>query len=136
MKANTYHTRTQNSAIQFQLKSSVYEPPSRPSRVHVIAQYLRLAEGKAFHTHMSTRYGLRSCLLAPSQTETQPLFIQSDPQTATACHIQRPQFLSVDTACCVSLARLMVEVLLYVHRNRRFIRDGSPGRPPRLSHSS
>ena len=29
-----------------------------------------------------------------------------------------------------------VEVLLYVHRNRRFIRDGSPGRPPRLSHRS
>ena len=29
-----------------------------------------------------------------------------------------------------------VEVLLYVHTNRRFIRDGSPGRPPRLSHSS
>ena len=24
------------------------------------------------------------------------------------------------------------EVLLYVHRNRRFIRDGSPGLPPRL----
>ena len=30
----------------------------------------------------------------------------------------------------------VVEVLLYVHRNRRFIMDGSPGRPPRLSHSS
>ena len=30
----------------------------------------------------------------------------------------------------------LVEVLLYVHRSRRFIRDGSPGRPPRLSHSS
>ena len=30
----------------------------------------------------------------------------------------------------------VVEELLYVHRNRRFIRDGSPGRPPRLSHSS
>ena len=29
-----------------------------------------------------------------------------------------------------------VEVLIYVHRNRRLIRDGSPGRPPRLSHSS
>ena len=29
-----------------------------------------------------------------------------------------------------------VEVLLYVHRNRMLIRDGSPGRPPRLSHSS
>ena len=31
---------------------------------------------------------------------------------------------------------IVAEVLLYVHRNRRFIRDGSPGRPPRLSHSS
>ena len=31
----------------------------------------------------------------------------------------------------------LVEVLLYVHRNRRFIRDGgSPKRPSRLSHSS
>ena len=27
-------------------------------------------------------------------------------------------------------------VLLYVHRNHMLIRDGSPGRPPRLSHSS
>ena len=27
----------------------------------------------------------------------------------------------------------VAEVLLYVHRNRRFIRDGSPGHPPRLS---
>ena len=27
-------------------------------------------------------------------------------------------------------------VVLYVHRNRRLIRDGSPGRPPRFSHSS
>ena len=27
-------------------------------------------------------------------------------------------------------------VLLYIHRNRRLIRDRSPGRPPRLSHSS
>ena len=27
-------------------------------------------------------------------------------------------------------------MLLYVHRNRRLIRDGSPGRPPRLSHGS
>ena len=27
-------------------------------------------------------------------------------------------------------------VLLYVHRNRRFIKDGSPGRPPRLTPSS
>ena len=31
---------------------------------------------------------------------------------------------------------VVVEVLLYVHRNRRLIRDGSPGRPPRHSDSS
>ena len=36
----------------------------------------------------------------------------------------------------VVLALDQVEVLLYVHRNRRFIRDGSPERPPRLSHGS
>ena len=30
----------------------------------------------------------------------------------------------------------LLEVLLYVHRNRRFFGDGSPGRPPRLSHIS
>ena len=30
----------------------------------------------------------------------------------------------------------MVDVLLYIHRNRRFIMDGRPGRPPRLSHNS
>ena len=33
------------------------------------------------------------------------------------------------------LRQVVVELLLYVHRNRMFIRDGSPGRPPRLSHS-
>ena len=38
------------------------------------------------------------------------------------------------TACCVHL--LVGWVLLYVHRNRRLIRDGSPGRLPRLSHNS
>ena len=36
----------------------------------------------------------------------------------------------------VSSSLPVVEVLLYVHRNRSLIRDGSPGRPPRLSHSS
>ena len=35
-----------------------------------------------------------------------------------------------------NLSKLDVEVLLYVHRNRRLIRDGSPGRPLRLSHTS
>ena len=36
---------------------------------------------------------------------------------------------------CVKV-EMTVEVLLYVHRNRRLIRNGSPGQPPRLSHSS
>ena len=31
---------------------------------------------------------------------------------------------------------VVVEVLLNVHRNRRFIRDGISGRPPRLSYNS
>ena len=30
---------------------------------------------------------------------------------------------------------LMVQMLLYVHRNRRLIRDGCPGRQPPLSHT-
>ena len=34
------------------------------------------------------------------------------------------------------LAVAVDEVFLYVHRDRRLIRDGGPGRPPRLSHSS
>ena len=37
---------------------------------------------------------------------------------------------------CLTGCRRLVEVLLYVHGNRRFIRDGSPGRPPGFSHSS
>ena len=37
---------------------------------------------------------------------------------------------------CLNRSIGWVEVVLYVHRNRRFIRDGSPGRPPRFSHSS
>ena len=39
---------------------------------------------------------------------------------------------------CHPVCSIVVEVLLYVHRNRRFIKlgDGSIGRPPRLSHSS
>ena len=38
--------------------------------------------------------------------------------------------------CFTSTACRCCWVLPYVHRNRRLIRDGSPGRPPRLSHSS
>ena len=37
-------------------------------------------------------------------------------------------FIVLVSGCCW--------VLLYVHRNHRLIRDGTPGRPPRLSHSS
>ena len=47
------------------------------------------------------------------------------------------QLLSSADLCSSSvLLYVVVEVLFYVHRNRRFIRDGSPGRPPRLSHST
>ena len=43
-----------------------------------------------------------------------------------------PRVPSCDTLTLSSFVKLdtLVEVLLYVHRNRRFIRDGSPGRPP------
>ena len=37
---------------------------------------------------------------------------------------------------CSRWRHLAEVLLLYVHRNRRFIRDGSPGRPHRLSHGS
>ena len=37
--------------------------------------------------------------------------------------------------CSSVITSILAWVLLYVHRNRRLIRDGSPGRPPRLSHS-
>ena len=45
------------------------------------------------------------------------------------------------TGLAAAVSRIVVvaaaaEVLLYVHRNRRLISDGSPGRPPRFSHSS
>ena len=33
----------------------------------------------------------------------------------------------------MSTSTFIVEVLLYVHRNHRFIKDGSPGCPPQLS---
>ena len=41
--------------------------------------------------------------------------------------------LPVNSSTCPSVD---VEKSLYVHRNRTFIRDRSPGRPPQLSHSS
>ena len=48
------------------------------------------------------------------------------------------QLLSSDTRFVVVVVVVVVdvEVLLYVHRNRRLIRDGNQGWPPRLSHSS
>ena len=43
---------------------------------------------------------------------------------------------SADQKTCLCLSIQFDEVLFYVHRNCRLIRDGSPGRPPRLSFSS
>ena len=48
------------------------------------------------------------------------------------CHRQS----AADSHRTGRLLQLVGRVLLYVHRNRRLFRDGSPGRPPRLSHSS
>ena len=62
-----------------------------------------------------------------TSTETVRLIRDGEPRTATS---NSTQLLSAD------LAPDVVEVLLYVHKNRMFIRDGSPGRPPRLPHSS
>ena len=52
--------------------------------------------------------------------------------TGSSCEKWRMSSVVVKwrTACWVGW------VLLCVHRNRRFFRDGSPGRPPWLSHSS
>ena len=50
--------------------------------------------------------------------------------------VQLTSLLLISLWLCEDSFNPFVEVLLYVHRNRRFIRDGSPGRPPRLSHSS
>ena len=56
---------------------------------------------------------------------------QTDRQTETDRQTDR------DRQTATERERDVVEVLLYVHRNRRLIiRDGSPGRPPRLSHST
>ena len=43
---------------------------------------------------------------------------------------------SIPVSQVVLVVVVVVEVLLYDHRNRRLIRDGSPGQPPQLSHSS
>ena len=52
--------------------------------------------------------------------------------------VNRSTFMSSKTEMDCAEIRIEVDVavLLYVHRNRRFIRDGGPGRPPGLSHSS
>ena len=57
-----------------------------------------------------------------------------------------PMFSSVQAAAltfqpdfnvwCHHHLEVDIEVLLYIHRNQRLIRDRSPGWPPRLSHSS
>ena len=44
--------------------------------------------------------------------------------------------IGLDNAVRTPKSQLVGWVLLYVHINRRLIRDGSPGRPPPFSHSS
>ena len=62
------------------------------------------------------------------------------------CHSQRPRpgvdgspesavYSQPSVSRAVSCQVWACWALPYVHRNRRLIRDGGPGRPPRLSHS-
>ena len=67
---------------------------------------------------------LEKKILPPFQQGFEPATFQSRVQCSNHWAIPAP------------IVVVVVEVLLYVHRNRRFIRDGSSGRPPRLSHSS
>ena len=52
------------------------------------------------------------------------------------CTIYMQEMQIGNLAMYVYLTSYIKEVLFYVHRNRRFIRDGSPGHPPQFSHSS
>ena len=54
-------------------------------------------------------------------------------QASHVCH-RGIQLVEVFNKSMVSVD--VKQVLLYVHRNHRLIRDGSPGRPPRFSHGS
>ena len=105
-----------------------------------------------------TQVQLQCCF---TSTETIKTIRDGEPRTVTSTFTQllshdswwwsvalRPQKLGLfgtgaqdvhldfHTAPELCMGRGLVEVLLYVHRNCRFIRDGSPGCPPRLSHSS
>ena len=69
-------------------------------------------------------------------------FTQHSPASAIGRHLGLIRRSLLESSYCWVLpiprrhVWIVVKVLLYVHRNRRFITDGSPGRPPRLSHSS
>ena len=76
----------------------------------------------AADSHQSQAIQAQCCF---TSTETIRTIMDGVPRTATSTFTQ-----------LLSSGPSNVEVLLYVHRNRRFITDGSPGRPPRHSHSS
>ena len=59
-----------------------------------------------------------------------------DPRDSTTFATPQCICLTAASTFCFFCFLLVGWVLLYVHRNHRLIRDGSPGRPPRLSHSS
>ena len=76
---------------------------------------------------------LVTCYFAPSQ----PLrFSQGESSTLIIYNDDDDVRLNVLGYRADIINSQVVEALLYVHRNRRLIRDGSPGRTPRLSHSS
>ena len=72
-------------------------------------------------------------LLTVGITMTDPFFLWCVSSTlVTDCH--HSYDWSFAFLWCVSST--LGWVLIYIHRNHRLIRDGSPGRPPWLSHSS
>ena len=65
-------------------------------------------------------------------SDTLPQQVREQSNTGKHCRLA----CFIHYRCVDDNSWLLVEVLLYVHRNRTLIRDGIPGHPPRLSHSS
>ena len=64
------------------------------------------------------------------------MFNRHDVHQQSLESVQQLHLAHTAAGICVKVYFVDVEVLLYVHRNRKLITDGSPGRPLRLSHSS
>ena len=86
-----------------------------------------LSTYKGVNKRSKTSHGRRWCWCCFTSTETVGLL-------GTGAQDVHLEFHTAPELCICSV--VVVEVLLYIQRNRRLIRDGNPGRPPRLSSSS